>query len=55
MASSNDTPRKATMAKRAKASSVARSAESRRLPEVSKIPGAARREAAVRGLIYLSR
>lgn len=48
-------PRKATMAGRSKASSLAPSAETRRMAGVSKIPGADRREAAVRGLIERAR
>lgn len=55
MTSNNATPRKATMADRSGASSVARSAETRRLAEVSQIRGAARREAAVRELIDRAR
>jgi hypothetical protein len=53
--SNNGTRRKASMVKRVRASSVARSAESHRLSEVSKIPGAASREAAVRELIERTR
>lgn len=55
MTSNNATPRKATMADRSGSSSVARSAETRRLAEVSQIRGAARREAAVRELIQRAR
>lgn len=56
MTSSNAAaPRRATMAGRSGASSVAKSAETRRLAEVSRIPGADRRKAAVRELIDRAR
>ena len=53
--SKNRKNRKSKLANSNKGSSIARSAESRRMAGLSKIPTAARREAAVRTLIERSK